>query len=120
MLKELRKITVAFPEVACEPTNHGGHATFRVRKKVFAYFLNDHHGDGIISICFKGAAGEQAERIERAPKLYYSPAYIGPRGWIGLRLDQGKVNWRIVEQHLRSSYLAVAPKTLALKPSLSA
>jgi hypothetical protein len=26
-----------------------------VRGKVFAYFLNNHHGDGLVSVCCKAA-----------------------------------------------------------------
>ncbi len=75
----------------------GEHADFRVRGKVFAYFLNDHHGDGIVSVCFKAAKGENEIRVREDPRRCYLPAYIGPRGWFGLRLDVGAVNWAEVD-----------------------
>ena len=112
-LKQVSAICLGLPEATQEQTTHGGHATFRVRKKVFAYFLDNHHGDGIVSVCFKGALGEQQHMIALDPERYYSPAYIGPRGWIGYRLDVGKVSWPQVERHIRSSYALTAPKTLA-------
>src|SRR2546430_16053864 len=40
-LRRLTKTCERFPETARE--THGSHASFLVRKKVFAYFLNDHH-----------------------------------------------------------------------------
>ena len=64
-------------------TNSGRHATFRVRKKVFAYFLDDHHGDGVTSRCWKAALGENEELAAAAPKRFDIPAYIGALGWAG-------------------------------------
>jgi predicted DNA-binding protein (MmcQ/YjbR family) len=110
LLTQLSAICLALPETSREDSH--GHASFRVRKKVFAYFLNNHHGDGIVSVCVKCVPGEQQELIELDPKRYYSPAYIGPRGWTGLRLDQGKVSWPQVERHITASYQLCAPKTL--------
>jgi hypothetical protein len=39
------KICLGLPQVKREI--QGLHASFKVKKKIFAYFLNDHHGDGI-------------------------------------------------------------------------
>ena len=47
------------------------------------------------------------------PKRYYLPAYIGPRGWVALRLDLGKIDWNEVSELLLGSYLLIAPKRLA-------
>jgi hypothetical protein len=41
------------------------------------------------------------------------PAYVGPRGWVGLRLDVGRVNWVEVEELAKGSYQLVVRKTLA-------
>jgi hypothetical protein len=84
-----------------------------VRKKVFAYFLNNHHGDGIVSVCCKSARGENVDRANIAPERFYLPAYIGPRGWFGLRLDRGTIDWKEVENIVELSYCLAAPRTLA-------
>ena len=44
---------------------------------------------------------------------FYLPAYIGPRGWFGLRLDRDGVDWGEVQNIVELSYCLVAPKTLA-------
>ena len=80
------------------------HVTYRVRKKVFAYFLDNHHGDGIVSVCFKTRLGENLDLPKRDPKRFYLPAYIGPRGWAGMRLDVGRVNWNEDTQFVADSY----------------
>lgn len=91
----------------------GAHAAFKVKKKVFAYFLNDHHGDGIVGIWCKVLPGENAALIAANPKRFYMPAYVGPRGWVGLRLDVGRVSWSEVKELLGMSYLLVAGKKRA-------
>jgi predicted DNA-binding protein (MmcQ/YjbR family) len=90
----------------------GSHATFRVRKKVFAYFLDNHHGDGIVSVCVKTELGENRDLARADPKTFYLPAYIGARGWVGYRLDQGSMDWNDVAAIVKSSYCQVAPKKL--------
>ena len=111
--KALRRVTdlcLAFPAAEC--TRSGDHATYRVRGKVFAYFLDDHHGDGIVSVCVKSELGENTDRARLEPERYYLPAYIGPRGWFGMRLDRPGVNWKEVARILERSYRLTAPKKL--------
>jgi predicted DNA-binding protein (MmcQ/YjbR family) len=110
-LKRVTAICLALPDARCE--HKGDHAIFRVRKKVFAYFLNSHHGDGIVSICGKTLPGDNTVLVASDPARFYLPAYIGPRGWVGLRLDMGKVDWEEVRELVTGSYLLTAPKTLA-------
>jgi hypothetical protein len=107
-LARLKAICLTFPEAELEPD--GRHATFRVRKKVFAYFLDNHHGDGIISVCVKSDKAENAALIRKDPKHYYSPAYIGPRGYLGVRLDVARPDWKGVAARLTEGYRSVAPK----------
>jgi phosphoribosylglycinamide formyltransferase-1 len=109
-LRAVSKICLALPEAQCEMS--GDHAIYRVRRKVFAYLLNDHHGDGVVSVCVKSELGENLDRARRDPENYYLPAYIGPRGWFGLRLDRGRVDWREVADIVGRSFRLSAPKTL--------
>ncbi len=92
-------------------TERRDHSVFRVRGKVFAYYLDDHHGDGIVSVCVKSELGENRDRGRLAPALYYLPAHIGARGWFGMRLDRGRVAWRDVAQVLERSYRLTAPRS---------
>ena len=109
-LIRLTKICLGLPEAAREIM--GGHAGFKVRKKVFVYFLNDHHGDGIVSVACKVLPGDNAALAKSNPSRFYLPAYIGPRGWVALRLDVGKVDWSEVAELVMTSYRLIAPKTL--------
>jgi predicted DNA-binding protein (MmcQ/YjbR family) len=91
------------------------YATFRVLKKVFAYFLNDHHRDGIVSICAKVLPGDNTALASAQPDRFYLPAYIGPRGWVALRLDAGGIDWKEVAELVAGSYQLTASKRRAAK-----
>jgi predicted DNA-binding protein (MmcQ/YjbR family) len=110
-LARITELCRALPE--SDRSLRGDHADFRVRQRVFAYFLNNHHGDGIVSICCKSELGKNVDRASSDPERFYLPAYIGARGWFGLRLDRGPIDWREVANILELSYCLVAPKVLA-------
>ena len=109
-LRLLSAVCLGLPEA--ERTNCGAHADFRVRGKVFAYFLRSHGGDGITAACFKSRLGEHLEHVKRAPDRFYLPRFIGRRGWVGLRLDQGDIDWDEVRNLAAVSYNLAAPKGL--------
>ena len=108
-LSRLTKICLAFPQTTLEV--HGSHAAFLVRKRTFAYFLNDHHGDGIVAVTGKVLPGDNQALAAAQPERFYLPAYIGPRGWVALRLDRGRVDWDEVSELLKCSYQLIAPKS---------
>jgi predicted DNA-binding protein (MmcQ/YjbR family) len=110
-LNRLTKICLALPEATM--CRQGSHAGFLVRKRTFAYFLNDHHGDGIVAVTCKVLPGENKALATAQPGRFYLPAYIGPRGWLALRLDVGEVDWDEVAELVACSYRLVAPKRLA-------
>ena len=110
-LSRLTLICLKLPEAS--RVIQGDHASFAVKKKTFAYFLNDHHGDGIVSVCCKVLPGDNAVLVRSDPARFYLPAYIGPRGWVGLRLDVGEVDWEEVAELVAHSYCLTATKRLA-------
>lgn len=110
-LTRLSAICLALPEATREIT--GSHATFRVRGKTFAYFLDNHHGDGIVAVTIRTARGENADWVAHDPTRFYLPAYIGSRGWVALRLDRGPIDWAEVGELVGDSYRLGAPKRLA-------
>ncbi len=110
-LARLTKICLALPEATRQIM--GRHAGFYVRKKTFAYFLDDHHGDGIVGINCKVLPGDNTALIAADPRRFYMPAYVGSKGWVGLRLDIGKIDWEEVAELVTHSYRLVAPKRLA-------
>src|SRR2546425_943171 len=110
-LTRFSKLCLALPRATRQ--DMGRHAAFRVGKRIFAYFLDDHHGDGIVAVTCKVLRGDNTRLAAADPKRFYIPAYIGPRGWVALRLDVGKIDWDEVRELVLGGYRLVAPKRLA-------
>ena len=88
------------------------HAQFLIRKKTFAYFLDDHQGDGIVAVTCKVLPGDNKALAEAQPRRFYLPAYIASKGWVALRLDVGKIDWDEMKELLLGSYVLIAPRRL--------
>lgn len=116
LLARVRTLALALPE-ADEKLSHGSPGFFVRGGKFFAYFSFDHHHDGVTGLLVKASGVEEAASlIERDPDLYYRPAYLGPSGWIGIRLDTGDIDWGHIDDWLTRSWRASAPKRLAALP----
>lgn len=105
----VRDIMASLPE-AEEFISHGS-PNFRVRKKIFATYTINHHGDGRVALNLMAPPGAQAAFTKMRPKVYFVPPYVGPRGWLGVQLDQG-LSWDTVFEHAREAYEMVAPAEL--------
>ena len=105
-------ICKALPETVVEPAGET-HLAIKIRKKIFAYYLFDHHGDGIIGLSAKSNLSEQRRYLREDPETFFVPAYVGPKGWIGMRLDLDEVDWDTVSELLKRAYQSTAPRKLA-------
>lgn len=109
-LRQVRKICLALPEVS-ERLSHGAPSFFVRGKKTVCMFVDDHHGDGILGLWCPALPGVQEELVTSEPDRFYRPPYVGPSGWIGVRLDRD-VDWGEIAEIVTDSYRKVAPKTL--------
>jgi hypothetical protein len=100
------------PEVTYEVVGNE-HIAFRIRKKIFAYYLFDHHGDGMIAFCCKSSLSEQRRLVRDDPESFFVPAYLGSKGWIAIRLDLDEVDWETVSDLARRAFQSIAPRKLA-------
>ncbi len=110
-------ICLSFPESE-EFLSHGA-PNFRVKKgKIFALFADSHHGDAIASIWLNAPPGAQAAWVEEAGSAaktkktgtqpnYFIPPYLGPRGWLGVRLDK-ELPWTHIYDLVHEAYLHTA------------
>jgi len=110
-LAKLATICLALPETSM--VSSGSHASFIVRKKTFLYFLNNHHSDGIVSMCWRTTRSENATWAAHDSGRFYLPAYLGAQGWAAMRLDVGPIAWNEVTGFVLDSYRLVAPKRLS-------
>ncbi|HKO98465.1 MAG TPA: MmcQ/YjbR family DNA-binding protein [Pyrinomonadaceae bacterium] len=110
--ERLIEVCESLPEVTYE-TVGDGHISLRVRKKIFAYYLFDHHSDGIIAFCCKSNLSEQRRLIRDDSESFFVPAYLGARGWIAIRLDLEAVDWDTIAELARQAFQSIAPRKLA-------
>ena len=108
--ERLARLCLGLPEA--ERLIRGKHLQFTVRGKAFAYYAYNEHNDGRIALLCKALPGEQSALVSSGPERFFVPAYIGPKGWIGLRLDLPGIDWDEVERLLTASYTLVAPRKL--------
>lgn len=111
-LARVREIALALPEAAERPSH--GSPGFHIEKgKFFAYFWDNHHGDGETVVIVKtSGVEEQAMLIETDPDAYFRPPYLGPSGWVSIRLDRGDTDWDRVADRIATSWELVAPQRL--------
>ena len=105
----LRGLCLGLPEA--EEKQAWGDATFRVRDRIFAMVKT---GDGRVSMWCKAPPGSQQVLVAADPVLFFVPPYVGPKGWVGMRLDRHP-DWDEVARVVRRSYGLVAPKRLAAR-----
>jgi predicted DNA-binding protein (MmcQ/YjbR family) len=103
----LREICLTLPEAVEQEA--WGDPTFRVSGKIFAMFKR---GDGRDSVWIKAPEGSQSILVGADPDRFFVPPYVGPKGWVGIRLG-GDPDWDEVTDLVRRSYRLIAPKRLA-------
>lgn len=111
-LERVRKTCLALPEVN-ERLSHGA-PTFFGPKKTFVMFHDDHHGDGRLALWCAAPPGVQASLVDEEPHRFFVPAYVGHRGWVGVRLDIDP-DWDEVAGIIEDAYRTVAPKRLLVE-----
>lgn len=109
----LVEICQTLPDVIVEDVDGERHLIFKVRNRTFAYYIENHHGDGEIALHCKAEPGMNTALIEQDPRRFYMPAYIGHRGWIAARLAIPETDWDEIADLVIDSYCLIAPKRLA-------
>jgi hypothetical protein len=107
----LRAICLALPEMS-ERLSHGEPTWFVGGKKTVAMLDDHHHGADHLAFWCPAAPGVQDEMVALEPERFFRPPYVGPRGWLGVRIDRTP-DWDEVEAIVADAYRLVAPKRLA-------
>jgi predicted DNA-binding protein (MmcQ/YjbR family) len=106
----VREVCLWFPQT--EEVASRGSPDFRVAGKTFATYVVNHHGDGRVALWLQAPPGAQEHYTQAEPEHYFVPPYVGPRGWLGVHLNQG-LDWHSVAERVREAYVKVAPRTLS-------
>jgi len=105
--ERLRALCLALPQASEKEA--WGDPTFRVRDRIFAMVKT---GDGRLSVWMKAPDGAQEILIGSDPARFFRPPYVGSKGWIGVRLDDGP-DWDEVASLVERSFRLTAPKRVA-------
>jgi predicted DNA-binding protein (MmcQ/YjbR family) len=109
LLAQVRALALALPD-SDEKISHGRPAFFT--KKVFAYYGGSvKNPDGWIrhDQCLVFLPDPEDQRALEEDPRSFSPAYLGPYGWMGLDLDE-TTDWTEIAELLESSFRLTAPK----------
>jgi hypothetical protein len=64
-----------------------------------------------VAVLLPAPPGLQEALIDEAPGIYYRPAYVGVRGWVGIELAQ--INDEQLAAHIQQAWRMIAPGKLA-------
>lgn len=104
-LDRVREICRALPEAAEGVSVH--HPSFKVRGKTFVMYAD---ADGP-ALWVKATMTGQQELVASDPERFFVPPYLGPKGWVGARLDDA-ADWDEVAELVADGYRLAAPKRL--------
>ena len=106
VLTRLRRVCLALPEAVEKQT--WDLPTFRVRDKIFTMYVLQ---DDAPAIWCKAPPGTQTILVHADPERFFKPPYVGPKGWIGVRLD-ASTDWAEIADLVGRSWRMTAPKKL--------
>ena len=111
LLAQVRRVCLSLPGAA-EKISHGRPNFFT--KKVFAVYggvvKGDHHSPAYDQSVLLLPDPDEADALAGDPR-FFTPAYYGPYGWIGLDLTAAPVDWAEVRELVEDSFRLTAPKT---------
>ncbi len=84
-LAQVRAICMSHPLVE-ERLSHGEPTWFYKGKRTFAMFA-DHHHDNRVAVWLAAPPGVKEMLMESNPHRFFSPPYVGVKGWVGVFLD---------------------------------
>ena len=107
-LDRLRAICLALPDTTEKLA--WGEPTWRVKGRLFAQLDDHHHGADHLAVWLPAPLGEQEAMVFTDPVRFFRPPYVGPKGWVGVRIDR-RPDWAVVKRLVAQAYGLVASKT---------
>jgi len=103
-IQRVRGHALSLPDTG-EKFMRGHIPTITVGGKNFCIFWRQ---DARPNVCLNAGATVQDTLRHADPERYFVPAYMGPRGWIGVRLD-GEVDWGALIPLVEEAHQFAAP-----------
>jgi hypothetical protein len=110
VVKRVRDACARLPQIT-ERSSHGMPSFFINDKPCFMYVTDNHHNDGRFALWCAAPEGMQKMLVDAEPDRYFVPPYVGPSGWVGVRLDRD-TPWNQIDSIIENAYVAKAPPKL--------
>jgi hypothetical protein len=107
--ERLRELCVNLPDTSVK-TSHGELAWSVGIGSGARQFATtwDHHHDDRNAVVFAAPPGVQEQLVAADSDCYFRPPYVGGRGWVGIYLDRGPIDWDLVDLHLIDAHALMA------------
>ena len=110
-LEDIRSHCLSLPEVN-ERASHGAPTFFIRDKRSFAtVWMEGHHDVHFPQLWAASVPDFRAFLIEERPEIFFLPAYVTHRGWVGVRLDLD-LKFDELADLLDDAYRLIAPPSL--------
>jgi hypothetical protein len=106
ILKRVREICLALPETS-ERLTHGSDRYCGVREAHTPSSRPQDRRSEDYAVWCAAPLGAQDTLVRSDPETFFVPPYVGYRGWVGMRLDQGP-DWDQVKAIVEDAYAQVA------------
>jgi hypothetical protein len=112
-MERIRPVALALPG-AVEKLSHGTPTFFTAEGRKGRTFASVHDErewfEGRLCLWAAGPKELQEALVADGPERYFVPPYVGPRGWVGLRLDLPEVDWDEVAGVIEDAYAFIAER----------
>jgi hypothetical protein len=112
-MERIRPVALALPGVV-EKRSHGSPTFFTAEGRKGRTFTSVHDErewfEGRLCLWAAGPKELQEALVADGPERFFVPPYVGPRGWIGLRLDTPEVDWDEVAGIVEDAYAFIADR----------
>ena len=86
---------------------------FIEKGRTFAWYVHNHHGDGITAVAIKTSGEDElAMLVETDPETYHRNKYLAPLGLVCLRIDRPTIDWEQVRTRIEQSWAYAATPRL--------
>jgi hypothetical protein len=110
-MERIRPVALALPGVVEKPS-HGSPTFFTAagrKGRTFASVRDEREWfEGRLCLWAAGPKELQEALVADGPERFFVPPYVGPSGWVGLRLDLPEVDWDEVAGVIEDAYAFIA------------
>jgi hypothetical protein len=111
LLERIRSHCLSLPEVNERPSHSAPTFFVRDKRSFVTVWMDGHHEVPFAQLWAACVPDFRAYLIEERPEIFFLPAYVAHRGWIGVRLDL-ELDFDELADLLDDAYRLIAPPAL--------